>query len=92
LNKSYLQQIELYKTKLKLKDELEANLRTQMGNYQRIEKTQEESIETLEKVLEKQNRQLKLAKTTRLIYTCVGVVGGGYLGYTGYKFISLILP
>lgn len=92
MNKSYIRQIELYKDKLELKDNLEANLRTQMGNSDRIIKTQKKSIETLEKSLEKQTRQLKLAKTTRIIYTCAGVVGGAYLGYTGYKIVSSILP
>lgn len=81
LNKSYIQQIETYKSRIKQTDNLEANLRTQIGNLKRIDLVQQSTIDVLNKDKGKLEKKLRLTKTTRVISTCVGVVGGGYLGY-----------
>lgn len=81
LNRSYIQQIENYKYKVKQTDELEANLRTQIENFRTIDMSQQESIEILEKHKGKLEEKLRLTKTTRVIYTSIGIIGGLYLGY-----------
>jgi hypothetical protein len=80
LSVSYLKQIENYKNKLDKRTHLELNLRSQVVNSKSIVKDLEESVDILDKNVGKLEKRLRLTKTTRVIYTSIGFIGGAYIG------------
>jgi len=91
LGKSYVKQIENYKFKCGKQEALISNLRSQINTSTDLQREQEESIKLLEENTSKLERKLRLSKATRVIYTSVGILGGGYLGYTIGKLGVIIL-
>lgn len=81
LNRSYIKQIENYKFKCDRQDALIYNLRSQVDTSKKLQGEQESSIKLLEENKGKLERKLRLSKTTRVIYTSIGIAGGAYLGY-----------
>lgn len=81
LGVSYLKQIDNYKNKLEKQEDLEVNLRSQINISNSVVDDLEESVDLLEKSVGKLEKKLRLTKTTRVIYTSIGIIGGLYLGY-----------
>ena len=49
-------------------------------NSKSIVKDLEESVDILDKNVGKLEKRLRLTKTTRVIYTSIGFIGGAYIG------------
>jgi hypothetical protein len=80
-------QIDLLETSVEAKNEVIANQNNQLTAYKGVDQEQEIQIDLLEKDKQAKERQIKLLKFTRSLYTIVGFAGGGYLGYTLAKFL-----
>lgn len=80
-------QIDLLEINVNAKNEVIANQNNQLTAYKGVDQEQETQIDLLEKDKQVKDRQIKLLKFTRSLYTIVGFAGGGYLGYTIAKFL-----
>jgi hypothetical protein len=80
-------QIDLLEISVNAKNEVIANQNNQLTAYKGVDQEQEIQIDLLEKDKQAKERQIKLLKFTRSLYTIVGFAGGGYLGYTLAKFL-----
>ena len=76
----------LYKAGDILKAKID-NLNSQIIGYEAIDQEQQIQIDELNNQLKRNERKIKFLKATRVVFTCVGVAGGVYIGYLGSVFL-----
>ncbi len=82
-------QINLLETSVEAKNEVIANQNKKLKAYKGVDEEQEIQIDLLEQDKQAKERQIKVLKFTRSLYTVVGFAGGGYLGYTLARFLTI---